>query len=69
MGDEERQDGSKDNFPRAEGPKLTGTHELVLLTHLATELKYLEYERLKLRNLNPLKSEVKERISKLTSTG
>jgi hypothetical protein len=56
------------DFPRAEGPKLTETHELVLLTHLATELKYLEYERLTLRNLEPLKSEVKDRISKLAST-
>jgi hypothetical protein len=50
-----------------EKKKINETHELVLLTHLKTELEYSDYGNLNLRNLEPLKSEVQDRISKLVN--
>jgi hypothetical protein len=46
---------------------LNETHEMVLLTHLEKELKYADYQRLNLRNLTPLREEVKDRILKLAN--
>jgi hypothetical protein len=41
-------------------------HEMVLLSHLKTELKYAEYRDLNLRNLEPLRNEVEYRILRLS---
>ena len=40
-------------------------HETVLLSHLQVELKYADYDGLKLKNLDPLRTEVEYRILRL----
>jgi len=42
-------------------------HEMVLLSHLQIELNYIGYGDLELRNLDPLREEVKDRISALAN--